>query len=236
METSTTYIYHQETGQKSRSVNEKQVPLSSSTPLHVSDDTAASGTSTQPTGNKSRSQNPYPTTWMALQSAQKEMLDELVNIQHLVDQTQASSGSNPLVPLMEFSINNDPESLAKIGRWGEELVFVVLKRRGEMPNGKKIKNVVWVNEGKETGWPYDIEVELESDNQDKVYIEVKSTAASNKELVTFSWKELKFAEEKSLNYHLYRVYSAGKASHKLCQLENLHRYLQEQPIRLLFLL
>ena len=44
-------------------------------------------------------------------------------------------------------------------------------------------------------------------------------SSSSKDVVNFSWSELKFAEEKCESYHLYRVYNAGRASHRLCQLE-----------------
>ena len=78
-----------------------------------------------------------------------------------------------------------------------------------------------MNESRETGLPYDIEVELESsevgdvNGDSKVFIEVKSTSSSSKDVVNFSWSELKFAEEKCESYHLYRVYNAGRASHRL---------------------
>lgn len=189
-----------------------------------------------------RSPTKYAHTWQATQSAQHEVADEdLVNIQHLVEYISSnSSNGDPVIPLIEISDVDDPESILRIGRWGEEFVSAVLRRRGELPNGRKIKDIQWVNETAETGKPYDIEVELEAseDNDDntRIYIEVKSTSSSKKDLVNFSWSELKFAEEKCGDYHLYRVYNAGRDSHRLCQLEDLSQYLQSKPIRLFFIL
>lgn len=181
----------------------------------------------------------YPTTWQEMQSAKQEVPDEdLVDIQDFVAAVSPSDRTS-VIPPIEIDDSNDLESIMKIGRWGEELVTTVLQRRGKLPGGQLISNVNWVNQSGETGMPYDIEVELETSegaDESKVYIEVKSTSANTKDVVDFSWKELKFAEEKGSGYHLYRVYNAGRASHKLCQLENLSCYLLKGPVRLLLML
>lgn len=162
--------------------------------------------------------------------AQREIPDhDLVDIQHLVEHSRS-----PIIPLIRNTHEaHDTHFLKKIGRWGEEFVYTVLQRRGELPNGQNIEKIVWVNEFQESGKPYDIEVDLKTG---KNYIEVKSTVADKKDLVPFSWNELKFAEEKLHDYHLYRVYNAGKSSYRLCQLENLNHYLKNKPMRLLFYL
>ena len=186
----------------------------------------------------------YVRTWQAMQPAQQEVADEdLVSIQHLVEEIRegSSNSTGSIIPLIEIGSIDDPESTMRIGRWGEEFVATVLWQRGQLPNGGVIKSVCWMNEGQETGNPYDIEVELESSSEDdgdkkRVYIEVKSTSSGDKDLVNFSWSELKFAEEKCESYHLYRVYNAGRASHRLCQLEDLGRFLRNKPLRLFFLL
>ena len=188
-----------------------------------------------------RSPSKHTHMWQAMQSAQHEVADEdLVDIQHLVNEIDSSADSNSLIPLIEIS-NEDTyqESILRIGRWGEEFVSAVLGQRRRLPNGRAIRSVNWVNESGETGLPYDIEVELKSSEEggdSKVFIEVKSTSSSSKDVVNFSWSELKFAEEKCESYHLYRVYNAGRASHRLCQLEGLGRYLQSKPVRLFIIL
>lgn len=177
----------------------------------------------------------YPTTWQAMQSAKQEIPDQdLIDIQHLVTEVSGSS----VIPLLEIADSNDPGSILRIGRWGEEFVSTVLQRRGKLPDGRLIVSVDWVNQSEETGKPYDIIVELEcrDGTNDNIYIEVKSTSSNTKDVVDFSWNELKFAEKEGKNYHLYRVYNAGRATHRLCRLENLSSYLHNGPVRLLFLL
>ena len=129
-----------------------------------------------------------------------------------------------LLPSFEGS-HQDTRSY--IGRWGEELVYEYLKHAQKLPNGQPIQTVTWINKDSETGRPYDIEVQTTSTT---VYIEVKSTSSAVKELVYFSWKELKFAEQE-LQFHLYRVYSAGTAAVSLRCLENLHFVLNNYPVR-----
>lgn len=143
---------------------------------------------------------------------------------------------------------DDPESIQRIGRWGEEFVYAELSRHRCLPSGRKIASIDWVNENSESGKPYDIAVTLEKeerketeDRGDKedspmVYIEVKSTASSSKDIVAFSWGELKFAEQENEGYHLYRVYHVGTTTPRLCQLQNLTNYLQNRGVRMVFML
>ena len=182
----------------------------------------------------------------------------LVDIQHIVDQLHDCKS----LPLLDYSQNmQDQESLLRISRWGEEHVYTVLRASGELPNGRKIDSLVWVNEKQESGKPYDIEVVLVQDNgstggeddrkegevqevgnqeeeqeKTKVYIEVKSTVASEKAMVEISLNELKFAMLKSCDYHMYRVYGAGLTSSRLCQLENLHLHLKQKSSQILLYL
>ena len=161
---------------------------------------------------------------------------DLVSIEQLVQSVQKDS--NPLIPLLDDP-TDDEESLLRIGRWGEQFVYTLLKRSGELPDGRKIKQITWVNEVKESGKPYDLELELESDQPDTVqrdYIDVKSTASGQKELVAASWKELKFAQAQSENYYIYRVYGAGSSSSRVCLVRNLCAYLEVNQTRLFFML
>ena len=106
-------------------------------------------------------------------------------------------------------------------------IHTVLGLEIKFPSNRVRSTLNWVNESGETGLPYNIEVELESSEEgdvngdSKVFIEVKSTSSDSKDVVnlSFSWSELKFVEEKCESYHLYRVYNAGRASHRLRQLE-----------------
>jgi len=109
-------------------------------------------------------------------------------------------------------------------------VYTFLKAKGRLPDGRAFQSIQWVNENSESANPYDIEIEVANE---KIYIEIKSTTSAHKELVAISWRELKFAEEQSGNFHLYRVYRAGKVTTELCWLENLFNYLQNNPVRFL---
>ena len=144
------------------------------------------------------------------------------------------------MPSVELIALDDEESRFKVGRWGEQYVFIILQKKGHLPDGSRIKSISWLNEDKETDKPYDIVVELESDSSSQqfrtVYIEVKSTAADEKELVSISWTQLKFAEDHGGNFHLYRVYSAGRQQSRLCMLENLYSYIKDHHIRFSFVL
>ena len=126
-------------------------------------------------------------------------------------------------------------------------IHTVLGLEIKFPSNRVRSTLNWVNESGETGLPYNIEVELESSEEgdvngdSKVFIEVKSTSSNSKDVVnlSFSWSELKFVEEKCESYHLYRVYNAGRASHRLRRSvggEGLGRYLQSKPVRLFIIL
>ena len=179
---------------------------------------------------------PEDSKWIAAKRARVDSEVDLVDIQHFVQNIQGSDTS-PLVKLLEDVSSNDEESQIKIGRWGEEYVYVVLKKMEQLPDGTKIQSVKWINENEETDKPYDIVVEVKSDGQAQVrcvYIEVKSTAAREKELVSISVNQLKFAEDHGEDFHLYRVYCAGRPHSRLCMLENLYNYIRCHHIRFFF--
>ena len=175
--------------------------------------------------------------WTAMQRLDSEI--ELIDIQEFVRNAGKADGL-PLLELMENVSLDDEESRFKVGRWGEQYVFIILQKKGHLPDGSRIRSISWLNEGEETDKPYDIVVELESDSSSQqsrtVYIEVKSTAADEKELVSISWTQLKFAEDHGRNFHLYRVYSAGRQQSHLSMLENLYSYIKDHHIRFSFIL
>lgn len=179
--------------------------------------------------------HPEDSKWTALQRLDSEI--ELVDIQAFVRKAERADAV-PLVESLEDVSLDDEETRTKIGRWGERYVFIILQKKGHLPDGSQIRSISWVNEDEETDKPFDIVVELESDTQQSrtVYIEVKSTAADEKELVSISWTQLKFAEDHRENFHLYRVYSAGRQQSRLCMLENLCGYIKDHRIRFSFVL
>ena len=167
----------------------------------------------------------HKSAWKAFQNVQDF---PVVDIRPLMHTVALQDADHLLLPPMA---GVDEESLKKVGRWGEQFVYTFLKAKGRLPDGREFQSIHWANENEESANPYDIEVQIENE---KVYIEVKSTSSARKELVAISWQELKFAEEQGGRYHLYRVYSAGKASKELCWLEDLFNYLQNNPVRFFF--
>ncbi|CAF3623985.1 unnamed protein product [Rotaria sp. Silwood1] len=83
------------------------------------------------------------------------------------------------------------------GRQGEELVFNFLKWKH--PD----KQVKWMNERKESGEPYDIEIRK---NDDIERIEVKTTRIFDQHTFQISIREIQCLLENPMKYHIYRVY------------------------------
>ena len=175
--------------------------------------------------------------WTAIQRLDSEI--ELVDIQEFVRNSEKADGM-PILELMEDVSLDDEASRFKVGQWGEQYVFIILQKKGYLPDGSHIRSISWLNEDKETDKPYDIVVELESGSSSQqfqtIYIEAKSTAADEKELLSISWTQLKFAEDHGGNFHLYRVYRTGRQQSHLCMLENLHSYIKDHHIRFSFIL
>lgn len=116
-----------------------------------------------------------------------------------------------------------------VGEWGEKFVFLYLNQSKQLPDGRRIKQLTWNNEIGESFKPYDLIVE--DDSGTVIYIEVKSTSGSLNQ-AAISWNELKFAREHSTDYHVYRVYEAGKVSCKVSYVEGLSLYLDNNPTTL----
>lgn len=119
------------------------------------------------------------------------------------------------------------------GEWGEKFLYLYLNQRKSLPNGKMIKKLTWINEGGESLKPYDL---IAEDNDGiLIYIEVKSTSGSQNQ-AALSWNELKFAKDHGANYHVYRVYEAGKESCNISYIEGLTLYLDNNPTVLYLLI
>jgi hypothetical protein len=112
----------------------------------------------------------------------------------------------------------------EIGRWGEECVYMLLKHI------EKDHQVVWVNEIAESGLPYDIRIK---GKDVEIFIEIKSTSASEKHVLEISSQEIKCAFEKREDYHLYRVYNAGNPHDcRVARLRNLASNLDTKAVSL----
>ena len=131
--------------------------------------------------------------------------------------------------LMPLAADSDLTTDKLIGEWGEKFVFLYLTQREQLPNGRRIKQLTWMNKDSESFKPYDLIIEDENGNT--VYIEVKSTSGSQNQAAV-SWNELKFARKHSANYHVYRVYEAGNVSCNVSYVEGLSLYLDNNPTTL----
>ncbi|MBE6422835.1 DUF3883 domain-containing protein [Succinivibrio dextrinosolvens] len=91
------------------------------------------------------------------------------------------------------------ENFHEIGKKGEQLVVDYLEKAG-------YKKVIWKNEKKESYEPYDIS--YVDDNNNQVFIEVKSTTICFDQKIIFSEHELDFLlkHKNTKNFYIYRVY------------------------------
>ena len=123
----------------------------------------------------------------------------------------------------------------EVGYWGECLVHQYLLAQKAAGN---ILDVFWINEEEERGSPYDFEVHFEDDTGLHVdYIEVKSTLSESKEVFQVSVQQIKFANEKKGNYHVYRVFNAGNPEKvRLIRIHDLDLRLSQKQVRLCMLI
>ena len=159
----------------------------------------------------------------------------LVPLTELVQSVQPSDGM-PIIPLLN---SDDPDYLKRIGHWREEFVFTLLRNSRQFPDGGQIMAITWVNQASESGLPYDLALELDlSKGQERqtCFIDVKATAGKEKELVAASWKELKFAQDNTDSYYIFRVYGAGSSMARVSFVKNMLGYFENNQTRLFFYL
>jgi hypothetical protein len=116
------------------------------------------------------------------------------------------------------------------GRWGETLVFYyLLERYPKM-------HVNWVNRSEESQAPYDIVVknpERPNSLSETIYIEVKTTRFSDRNVFPFSLWEWDFlSSEPRPTYHIYRVYNAGLERVSIEVIQNTYDSLQSKQVNL----
>ncbi len=101
-----------------------------------------------------------------------------------------------------FDIEKANENFKKIGRKGEELINTHL---GKYKQQNAIKSYSWSNERYESGLPYDFTVQENNDNI--IYLDVKSTSFDFGQKIIFSGQELDFISNTDNNYRIYRVFN-----------------------------
>ncbi|XP_033101248.1 protein NO VEIN-like [Anneissia japonica] len=138
----------------------------------------------------------------------------------------------PFFEETQINVSNPSDDI--VGRWGEELVYHLLKNQYMGDSNMKC-TVRWANEQDETGNPYDIEIHTNYEGGVCIeYVEVKATNSSEKKHFQISANEVTFAQQKAPHYHLYRVYNAGKKDTvKVCSLKNLSEKMVKKQVVLL---
>lgn len=154
----------------------------------------------------------------------------------------------------QAAIEGEETNSTDIGQWGEQLVHNYLLAEKERENSDIIE-VRWLNKSAESGQPYDFVVTVRQedpagggsfvlidDDNDKgdsacglrhVFIEVKATKAENKAFFEISLPELKVADQKGQDYHVYRVYNAGVPEKvRMVKLQNLASKLQNKQVKI----
>ncbi|MEO5776753.1 MAG: DUF3883 domain-containing protein [Flavobacterium sp.] len=113
-----------------------------------------------------------------------------------------------------FDIEKANKNFSEIGRFGEELVNEYLEKQ---KTKGFIFNYSWVNRDKETGLPYDFTIQ--HNNQNIIYIDVKSTSFKFDQPMIFSNQEIDFICVTP--YHqIFRVYGLSEECKSLRICEN----------------
>ncbi len=118
--------------------------------------------------------------------------------------TQTKDFQKPNKKYKPFDIERANELFNLIGRKGELIINAFLlkqKTKGQ------IYNYFWYNEDKETGLPYDFH--LQTNDQNEIFIDVKSTNFKFEQPMIFSNQEIDFINT-TPNYNIYRVYDLSE--------------------------
>jgi len=121
-------------------------------------------------------------------------------LQDLEVQSQIGNSINLIKKYKPIDILNANLRFQKTGKKGEELIaeyFEIQKLK------KQIFSYIWYNKSIETGLPYDFHIQL--NNQNTIYIDVKSTSFNFEQPMFFSNQEIEFINNTPI-YEIYRVY------------------------------
>lgn len=99
------------------------------------------------------------------------------------------------------------------GKKGEELVAMYLENLKQI---QKIKDYKWMNQSRESSYPYDFEIVQTTGKI--VYSDVKTTSYTFQQKMIFSNQELRFINQNS-DYHVFRVYDLNEEipTMKICE-------------------
>ncbi|KAK2197037.1 bifunctional Histidine kinase-HSP90-like ATPase superfamily/Zinc finger [Babesia duncani] len=107
-----------------------------------------------------------------------------------------------------------------LGEYGEEFAYNVLLELYREDIKANSVAVIWHNEHRESGYPYDITIENCECLDDIIYIEVKSTNNRNKTYFEVSHREWLFAQTKASKYEILRVSGIGTSELAITRIVN----------------
>ncbi|MEM6320001.1 MAG: DUF3883 domain-containing protein [Bacteroidota bacterium] len=167
-------------------------------------------------GQISKERRAYPKLLQYLNTlvtdANSKYLEEL----EIIAQTREETVITKRIKPRRIDIAKANQLYKKIGETGEELIFEYLKKQKKL---EKIRNFKWMNQSKESGYPYDFEITY-LDNK-LFFTDVKSTVHQFQQKMIFSSSELLFISQNE-NYQVHRVFGLRKEP-KLRICNNIHQ-------------
>lgn len=167
-----------------------------------------------------------PVTIADFAVAEPRMNFENIRISNFTDITLSSSAL-PNPPMNTNANTSSNEIDQAIGRWGEEFVYKYLVWK--YPDAE----IKWMNETKESGQPYDIQIVHKNAANRKDLIEVKTTRVHKQNTFQISVAELECLLDNQKNYFIYRVYYANdEKSSTISILNQIKYHLQQKQLAL----
>lgn len=131
-------------------------------------------------------------------------------------QTNAEKITKRIIPRVR-DIEKANKLFKETGLKGEELLYQYLELQ---KSNDFIKDFKWMNQSKETGFPYDFEI---INNDDSLfYSDAKATRYKFEQPIILSTGELQFINQNKENYLIHRVYSVfDEPKLRIC--DNIHK-------------
>jgi hypothetical protein len=104
-----------------------------------------------------------------------------------------------------------------------------------------VQDLVWVNEERESGNPFDLKFKTALDGTDGLlcqkYVEVKTTTSNDKNAFEISLNELQFANTHRGNFMIFRVFNAATPSQlRVVRIDDPTEMLIQKGIKLLMVM
>jgi hypothetical protein len=125
-------------------------------------------------------------------------------LQELEVQSQIGNATNEIKKYKPIDILNANKRFQETGKKGEELIAEYFD---SLISKKQIFAYNWYNQSMETGLPYDFHLQM--NDQNTIFIDVKSTNFKFEQPMIFSNQEIDFINN-TPNYNIYRVYDLSE--------------------------